>query len=247
MLNLDFSLTQEESVEMTRMPENAWFTQVKFANAVSPRCQEGAVLDVNHEMKKNLVLPWIRESVRGQRVLDLFSANGAFAVECALAGCKEVVAIEFNEERVRCAQFLARVLERNGVTAPRFCVGDVYTIADRFAQPFDVVLCMGGLYHIADPPYILTQLRKLLVKGKLIVQTSGILPGGTNKATFVIREDQTSKGLTSLRGGKGVWKVSVPCFRAILMHAGFRVLTEKRPAVWQRRRFPWYCALAEPF
>jgi len=245
MLDLDFSLTNDESVEMASIPPNAWFTQVKFANAVSPRCQEAALLDANHEMKKDLVLPWIRRAVRGKRVLDLFSANGAFAIECALAGCQEVVAIEFDEERTRCAQFLAKVLERNGVVPPRFYVGDVYNIADRFSQPFDVVLCLGGLYHIADPAYVLTQIRKLLVKGELIVQTSGILPGRTNKASFVLREDQTSKGLTSLRGGKGVWKVSVPCFRAILRHAGFRVLDEKRPAVWRRRRFPWYCAITE--
>jgi|SRR5215469_138346 len=245
MLNLEFSLTEQESVDMAQIPANAWFTQVKFANAISPRCQEAALLDVNHEMKKDLLLPWIRDKVRGKRVLDLFSANGAFAIECALAGCQEVVAVEFDQERVRCAQFLARVLERNGLIAPQFCLGDVYTIADRFSRPFDVVLCMGGLYHIADPPYILTQIRRLLEQGLLIVQTSGILPGRTNKATFVIREDQTSKGLTSLRGGEGVWKVSVPCFRAMLRHAGFRVLEEKQPAVWRRRRFPWYCSLAE--
>jgi 2-polyprenyl-3-methyl-5-hydroxy-6-metoxy-1,4-benzoquinol methylase len=243
MLNLDFSLTEEESVEMSNIAANAWFTQVKFANAVSPRCQEASVLDVNHEMKKKLVLPWIRDSVRGKRVLDLFSGNGVFAVECALAGCQEVVGVEFDAERVRCAQFLGRVLERNGVIAPRFCQADVYTIAERFPRPFDIVLCLGGLYHIADAPYVLTQIRKLL-RERLIVQTSGILPGRRNRATFVIRDDQTARGLTSLRGGKGVWKVSVPCFQAMLTHAGFRVLEDKQPEFWKRKRFPWYCALA---
>jgi len=244
MLNLDFPLTQAESAEMSTIPANAWFTQVKFANGISPRCQEASVLDVNHEMKKKLMLPWIRENVRGRRVLDLFSANGAFAAECALAGAQEVVGVEFDSERVRCAQFLARVLARNGIIAPSFCVRDVYRIADFFLQPFDVVLCMGGLYHVADPPYILTQIRKLM-KEKLIIQTSAILPGRSNRATFLIRLDQTSKGLTSIRGGKGVWSFSVPCFQAMLRHAGLRVLTDAQPEFWQRRRFPWYCAVAE--
>jgi tRNA (mo5U34)-methyltransferase len=242
MLDLNFSLTREESLEMSNIPANAWFTQVKFANAVSPRCQEATLLDANHEMKKKLMLPWIRDSVRGKRVLDLFSGNGAFAVECVLAGCQEVVGVEFDAERVRCAQFLARVLKRNGATAPMFCLSDVYTIAQRFPQPFDIVLCLGGLYHIADAPYILTQIRELL-KERLIVQTSGVLPGRSNRATFVIREDQTAKGLTSLRGGKGVWSVSVSCFQAILRHAGLRVLEDKQPEFWNRKRFPWYCAL----
>jgi len=245
MLNLPFSLTADESIEMSGIQANAWFTQVRFANAVSPRCQEASTLDVNHEMKKKLMLPWIRETVRGKRVLDLFAANGAFAIECALAGAKEIIAIESDAERVCCAQFLAGVLARNDVTPPTFCLADVYSIADRFSESFDVILCMGGLYHIADPPYVLTQIRKLM-KERLIVQTSGILPGRSNKAAFVIRDDQTSRGLTSLRGGKGVWKVSVPCFRAMLRHAELRVLQDKQPPFWQRRRFPWYCALAEP-
>jgi len=245
MLNLPFSLTPDECLEMSRVPADAWFTQMGFANAVSPRCQEAHALDLNHEMKKKLMLPWIREVVREKRVLDLFCANGAFSIECALAGAREVVGIEFDQERARCAQFVARVLERNRIVAPKFSVGDVYVLNNYCAEPFDVVLCMGGLYHIADPPHILTQIRNSM-KEKLIVQTSGILPGPSNRATFVVRDDHTSKGLTSLRGGKGVWKVSVSCFRSILTHAGFRVVEEKQPKLWERSRFPWYCALAEP-
>jgi len=243
MLNLNASLTKDEFAEMSNISPNAWFTQVKFANGLSPRCQEASTLDANHEMKKRLMMPWIQENIRGKRVLDLFSANGAFAFECALAGAQEVVGIEFDEDRVRCAQFVAGVLRRNGMVAPQFYVADVYSIADRFSEPFDVVLCMGGLYHIADPPYILTQIRKL-TRDKVILQTSGVLPGTDNRATFVIREDQTAKGLTSLRGGKGVWMVSVPCFHAILTHAGFHLLEDAQPEASQRERFPWYCALA---
>ena len=243
MLNLDVSLNRQELAEMTAISANAWFTQVKFSNAISPRCQEAELLDANHEMKKKLMMSWIRENVPGKRVLDLFSANGAFAFECVLAGASEVVGVEFDQERVRCAQFVSRVLQRNGKLAAQFYVSDVYSIAERFSQPFEVVLCMGGLYHIADPPHILTQIRKLTCES-VIVQTSGILPGEDNRGTFVIREDQTSKGLTSLRGGKGVWMVTVPCFQAIIRHAGFRLRQEAQPEVSQRERYPWYCALA---
>lgn len=245
MLNLEFSLLPNQIAEMSSIAADAWFTQVRFANALSPRCQEAVLLDANHEMKKKLMAPWISENVRGKRVLDLFSANGAFAVECILAGAREVVGIEFDRERVRCAQFLADVLERNGKHGLSFSLSNVYDLAERFSEPFDVVLCMGGLYHIADPALVLTTIRKL-VKQKLIIQTSGILPGRRNRAKFVIRGDQTSKGLTSLRGGKGVWRVSIPCFRALLTHAGFRVQEEKQPPLWQRGRYPWYCAVAEP-
>jgi 2-polyprenyl-3-methyl-5-hydroxy-6-metoxy-1,4-benzoquinol methylase len=245
MLTLDFTLTSEETAEMSSIRPEAWFTQVKFSNGVSPRAPEASFLDQNHEMKKRLMLPWIKKNVRGKRVLDLFSANGAFAMECALAGAREVIGLEFDPERVHCAEFLSRVLARSGLTAPKFCVGDVYTLTEQFSRPFDVVLCMGGLYHIADPPYILSQIREL-VREALIIQTSNVLPGRSNRASFFIRTDRTASGLSSIRGGKGVWTFSVPCFQAMLQHAGLRVLEDKQPTVWQRRRFPWYCAIAVP-
>ncbi len=245
MLNLDFPLTPEETAEMSGIRAEAWFTQVQFTNGRSPRAPEASYLEANHEMKRHLMLPWIKENVPGKRVLDLFSANGAFAVECILAGAREVIGVEFDAERVRCAEFLSRALARNGLTAPRFCVGDVYALTQRFSQPFDIVLCMGGLYHIADPPYVLSQIREL-VKEKLIIQTSNVLPGRSNRASFFIRGDRTASGLSSIRGGKGVWRFSVSCFQAMLQHAGLWVLKDKRPAVWQRRRYPWYCAIAQP-
>jgi len=246
MLDLNLSLTPEEADEMSTVPASSWFTQVRFANAISPRSPEAPVLDENHEMKKKLMLPWIRENVPGKRVLDLFSANGAFAIECAMAGARQVVGLEFDPERVRCGEFLARILARNHLVAPQFLTGDVYSLTQRFSQPFDIVLCMGGLYHIADPPYVLTQIGSLL-KEKLIIQTSNVLPGRRNRAIFFVRKDRTASGLTSIRGGKGVWRCSVPCFQAMLRHAGLRVVKDKQPSVWQRRRFPWYCAVAEHF
>ena len=245
MLTLDFMLTSEELAEMASIPAASWFTRAKFANGISPRCPESSFLDKNHEMKKKLMLPWIRENVPGKRVLDLFSANGAFAVECALAGAREVIGVEFDAGRVKCAEFLARVLVRNGVKAPTFCLGDVYGLSQQFSEPFDIVLCMGGLYHIADPPYVLSQIRKVM-KEKLIIQTSGILPSSKNTATFYIRDDQTDRGLTSIRGGMGVWQFSITCFQSMLQHAGMRVLADQRPDFWARRRFPWYCAVAAP-
>lgn len=243
MLTLDFLLTSDELAEMAKIPAASWFTRVKFANGISPRCPESTFLDANHEMKKKLMLPWIRENVRGKRVLDLFSANGAFAVECALAGAREVVGVEFDANRVQCGEFLSRVLDRNGIPAPSFVLGDVYSLAKQFSQPFEVVLCMGGLYHIADPPYVLSQVRQVM-KEKLIIQTSGILPGRKNTATFYIRDDRTDRGLTSIRGGMGVWQFSISCFQSMLAHAGLRVLADQQPDFWQRRRFPWYCAVA---
>jgi tRNA (mo5U34)-methyltransferase len=253
-LNLDFDLTKEQQEQMARIPRESWFTQVKFSNALSPRHPEADALDLNHELKRELMLPWIKANVKGKKVLDLFCANGAFSFEAALAGAREVVGMEYSPERVQCAQFISSVLSSsvpNGkgpnskIAAPTFVTGDVYDLKQLFKEPFDVVMCLGGLYHIPDPPYVLTLIRAL-TRERLIVQTSSILQKSGNWAQFVVRKDLTSRGLTSVVGGRGAWFLTATCFENMLRHAGFTVRESKRPPYLKRRRFPWYCAVADP-
>lgn len=245
-LKLEFELSMAEKERMTRIPPQAWFTQVVWRNATSPWHPDATDLDTNHDFKRHLVLPWITECVKGKRVLDLFCANGAFSFEASLAGAKEVVGMEFSPDRVECAQFIASTFTgKTNCCAPSFVTGNVYDLARIFTGPFDVVLALGGLYHIADPPYVLTQIRSL-TRERLIVQTHNVLNKRGNWGAFLIRQDKTARGLTSIVGGRGVWHFSVGCFESILHHADFRILESRRPSLFKRRRFPWYCASAEP-
>ena len=246
MLNFNFDLSTEEQAKMQAIKPEAWFTQVSFRNAISPRHPEAGDLDANHNLKTKMILPWLQSQVRDKRVLDLFCANGAFSFEAALAGAREVIGLEFSEERADCARFISSALAGKAACAvPRFVSGDVYELNRSFSEPFDVVLCLGGLYHIPDPPYVLTQIRSLTA-GALIVQTSSVLPGRQNNAKFVVRKDLRHRGLTSVVGGRGAWHYTASCFENILQHAGFKVLASSRPPLLSRKRFPWYCALAEP-
>src|ERR1700675_590151 len=243
-LMFDFDLTEEEQRQMGGIPAASWFTAVDFRNAQSPRQPEADSLDKNHLLKCELMLPWVRSSVRGKRVLDLFCANGAFFFEAALARATEVVGVEFSEDRVRCAEFLAQAFQARNSCNVRFMVGSVYELDKMFHEPFDVVLCLGGLYHIADPPYVLDQIRAL-TKERLGVQTSQIIAGRGPYGEFRLRKDGTKRGMTSLIGGRGTWHLSAACFENMLTHARFEILESRRPSVWKRRRFPWYCELAQ--
>jgi 2-polyprenyl-3-methyl-5-hydroxy-6-metoxy-1,4-benzoquinol methylase len=245
---LDVELTDTQKAKMADIPAEAWFTAVDFRNAKSPR---HPALERTHrryaggEMKRRLMLSWIENSVGGKRVLDLFCANGVFSLEAALAGAREVVGIDFSPERVKCAQFLASTLEDRVGCSFSFMTGDVYELSNLVSEPFDVVLALGGLYHVADPPYVLTKIRDL-TREHLIVQTSSILPLPGSWGQFRVRHDRTGEGLTSIRGGRGAWRLTPGCFRAMLLHAKFQVLESRRPPLLKRRRFPMYCALAEP-
>src|SRR5215469_2241031 len=246
MIKFDVNLSEKEIEEMRLLKPEAWFTQVAFSNAISPRHPEADTLDANHNLKRKLLSSWIQSKVKGKRVLDLFCANGAFSFESAQAGAREVVGVEFNQDRVKCAQLIASLLKGKVTYAmPKFLAGDVYELKQMFEEPFDVVLCLGGLYHIPDPPYVLTQVRSLTAS-TLIVQTSSVLSGRGNRARFVVRKDLQHRGMTSVVGGRGAWHFTAPCFENFLLHAGFKVLESARPPFFLRKRFPWYCAMAEP-
>ena len=241
-LTLDIELSPQQLTQMRELPDIAWFTQVRFRNAESPLHPE-AVLSANNTMKQSLVGEWLASEVRGKRVLDLFSANGAFAVAAALAGAREVVGVESDPERVRCANFLASTLP--AAARPHFLCGDVYRLSEYFAEPFDLVLCFGGLYHVGDPAHVLSEIRRVTT-GRMILQTSQVLPLWGNWARFRIRRrDKRTTGLSSIRGGYGTWWLSPGCLRELIEHSGFGIIEERRPPLWQRARFPWYAALCE--
>ncbi len=242
-VKLDVELTESQKAQMGAIPATSWFTQFIYRNGESPIHPNRALAE-NNEMKRAMVADWLAESVPGKRVLDLFSANGGFSVMAALAGAEEVVGVEYSEDRVRCGEFVAGTIRSSCRIA--FKQGDVYEIASYFDGPFDVVLCLGGLYHIADPALVLRQIGSL-TKERLILQTSQVLPVSGNCAKFVVRrEDKTKAGMTSIRGGYGTWHCSPECLRELLLHGGFEILEERQPPPAERGRFPWYLAYCRP-
>lgn len=101
----------------------------------------------------------IRQDWATLRVLDLGAAEGFFAVEFARRGAS-VVAIEAREPHVERMRFVRDALELDALEVVR---GDVRDIdAERFGT-FDLVLCLGILYHLDSPdiPPFLRALRSV--------------------------------------------------------------------------------------
>lgn len=80
-LRLDFELTESEKTAMGAIPATSWFTQIIYRNAESSIHPNRRLVN-NNEMKQAMVSDWVVESVKGKRVLDLFSANGGFRLYC---------------------------------------------------------------------------------------------------------------------------------------------------------------------
>lgn len=239
-LKLDLELSPEQIEEMQATPPASWFSTFEFANATSPR-HPSAFLDEATDYKRSLVVDWMKRIVPSATVLDVFSANGSFSFFSQALGAASVTGVEYDAERVARSEMVAQFV--GGSNQPQFICGDAYNLHRLVPEPADVVLAMGGLYHVADPPYVLDQLRAV-TKNWLIVQTSNVVPLPGNWGRFALRERQ--EGLTSYADQRGAWHLTRGCFRSMLHHARFRVIEERWPPLRRLKTAPWYLALAKP-
>jgi len=81
------------------------------------------------------------------RVLDLACLEGMYGIEFARHGA-EVVGIEGRESHIEKARFAAEALSLNNIS---FVQDDVRNLSVEKYGRFDVVLCLGILYHLNAP------------------------------------------------------------------------------------------------
>jgi SAM-dependent methyltransferase len=102
------------------------------------------------------------------RVLDLACLEGMYAVEFALHGAA-VVAVEGREANIEKARFAGEVLALENL---RFVQDDVRNLSKGEYGVFDVVLCLGILYHLDDPDvFLLLENIAEVCQGFLLVDT----------------------------------------------------------------------------
>ena len=82
------------------------------------------------------------------RVLDLACDHGSFSLALAREGVREVLGIEGREENLRRGREDAK---REGLDHVSLVQGDVRDLRREVHGEFDVVLCLGILYHLDVP------------------------------------------------------------------------------------------------
>ncbi|MBI2977533.1 MAG: class I SAM-dependent rRNA methyltransferase, partial [Rhodospirillales bacterium] len=137
----------------------------------------------------------------GVRVLDVYAHTGGFAIACARAGAREVIAVDSSGPALELAQLAARL---NGVANTcRFAKAEAFAELERLAQArerFDVV--------VADPPAFVKSrkdlaagmrgYRKLIRLAAALVADGGLLfmascSHNLERTTF---DAQLARGLT---------------------------------------------------
>ncbi|HEX8075986.1 MAG TPA: methyltransferase domain-containing protein [Thermoleophilaceae bacterium] len=163
------------------------------------------------------------------RVLDLGCNDGGFSLELARLGAREVLAIEGREANL--AKAIAS-RDAEGLTQIEFLHGDARDLSRERHGQFDVVLCLGLLYHL-DVPAVFEFARALasVCRGYALVETQVGLSAkqtvrydGKSYEGLWYDEDVAQAG-ASLDNRRSFWPTK-PSLVNLLADAGFTSVAE---------------------
>jgi tRNA (mo5U34)-methyltransferase len=101
---------------------------------------------------------------------------------------------------------------------------------------FDVILCLGVLYHVPDPFLALHIIRGLMRDGgTLFLESTNLAAGASWRNGEVMLPEQMRDlplALLSRRNVSSFWDMTPACMRQMLSDNGFRVASEE---TWGRR------------
>lgn len=213
-----------------------WYHDIELPSGLRTRFAEDYKLnpvlrgvDQGNEQLRARLADHIPPDLTGLTVLDLGCADGLFTFWAARRGAERVVGVERNRYNFERAAWLQRVLMLDNVellcgAVERHCP----------AESFDVVFCVGLVYHLVDPLGVLHQIRTRCKK-TLIFSSAVDLPDGNGEPMSRLDRYVTGK--------HGVWSFNVPMLRQLLMTAGFNVAHESVEGNGSGRR---YLAIASP-
>lgn len=166
------------------------------------------VIEGIYDMSKYLPHFHLPERLDGVRVLDVGTASGYFAIECARRG-GQVSAIDVATDRI-----LPRLIPVFGLDID-FAVHDVYRLDESFGA-FDLVVCGTLLLHLPDPLGALRAIRKVTT-GRLVVSTTATPDSarGTDPVCHFFGEHAGDGDYWSY------WGISATALERMLLAAGF--------------------------
>lgn len=127
-----------------------WHYRFEFEGATTPIFRPDYVN--RHEQRRRIffepLLAINGGSLRGRRLLDLGCNAGYWSLNAIEAGAEFVLGIDGRQMHVDQANF---VFEAKGIDPARyrFELGNIFT--HEFHEQFDIVLCLGLMYHVAKP------------------------------------------------------------------------------------------------
>jgi SAM-dependent methyltransferase len=169
--------TQDIETKIASFP--AWHYEFDLGGSRTTISAEGGNRNRQEQRARYVFDPLTRAfagSLAGKRVLDLGCNSGYFALQAIERSCDFVLGVDGRQMHVDQANF---VFAEKGVESDRyrFIAGDATSEDLGQWGPFDIVLCLGLLYHVSDPGGLIERIAQLNT-GALVVDTTLLpLPG----------------------------------------------------------------------
>jgi tRNA (mo5U34)-methyltransferase len=169
---------------LQRCLDKTWFYPYQLPNGSVAPSSHGHFLDGIHttrsEMLHRLLDKHFGTENSKLRAIDLACHQGWFSIELAKRHFAEIIATDARETHISDTQLICQTLQLDQVIKP--LLSDVHTLNTDALGTFDVVLCLGLIYHLENP---IGALRKAhaLCKNVCVIETQ-IAPGQTGKVDY---------------------------------------------------------------
>jgi hypothetical protein len=173
----------------------------------------------------------VNKPLEKTRVLDLACLEAQFGIEFALHGA-DVIGIEGREANLKRCHFVRNLLCIKNIS---FLKDDVRNISVKKYGHFDIVLCLGILYHLNTPDVMEFVKNIFDVSSRIAIIETHISPSGETSYNWKGREyhgsyytehdsddwkEQESKVWSSMHN-KTSFKFTLPSLCNLLRHVGF--------------------------
>lgn len=162
---------KDEEILETIHSYRRWHYQFDLKGHLTPVAKKGSTR--RHLLRKEYFFDPLVElaggSLAGKRVLDLGCNAGYWALLAIENGCEFVLGIDGRQMHVDQANFVFQVKEIDS-SRYQFVVGDVFDLDFREFGAFDIVLCLGLMYHVSKPILLIEKI-SLVNSDLLLIDT----------------------------------------------------------------------------
>jgi SAM-dependent methyltransferase len=170
-----------------------WHYQIEFDGGVSTPISDPAKLNRHEQRRRYFFEALLRVtggSLEGRRVLDVGCNAGYWASLAIEAGADFLLGVDARERQLDQARL---VFEAKGIDPTRYRFEEANVFEHDFGESFDVVLCLGLMYHVSKPMELFEVMAG--VGAELIVVDTIISPSA--ESIFRVRREPVDKWLNA--------------------------------------------------
>ena len=140
-----------EEIERGIQARDPWFYEYAFSNGARVTPQAPDALKI-HADRTDAIFPHLDRLFAGRwdgvRCLDLACNEGWFSMQVARRGAASVLGIDVRSAHIEKSQWMAQA---SGMSRASLRTEDLFSFAGSSGEQYDLVLCLGLLYHLENP------------------------------------------------------------------------------------------------